>query len=169
MNSKNIYSDIGPEKVSVLDTVLTEEERFALVHPSQRVLLISHCLRNSKKCKAESDYNGLKCKSCDPGCQVNIIKNKAESLEYKGICIAPGGSMALNFVKEIKPRAIIAVACMKELEEGIESVKKISGNGDKDGPPIVIAPLTKDGCIATEVDVVLAIKKILLGCAEIPK
>jgi hypothetical protein len=105
----------------------------------------------------------MRCLSCDPNCQVNIIKNKAEELNYKGVCIAPGGSLALKFVRDKNPGAIAAVACMKELEEGIESVKKISGLEEKDYPPIIVIPLTKDGCVNTEVNVELVIEKLSLS------
>lgn len=164
MNKKVVYNELDPESASIFDKVLTEEERFSLVHPSQRVLLISHCLRNSKICKAISEEDGLKCLSCDPSCQVNAIQKKAKELNYKGICIAPGGSMALRFVKNNRPHAIAAVACMKELEEGIESVKRISSLDDNQIPPILIVPLTKEGCVNTEVDVGLVIEKLSLGC-----
>ena len=164
MNNKTVYTEINQKNTPILNNEITEEERFTHVHPSQRVLLISHCLRNSRICKAESEETGLKCVSCDPDCQVNIINNKAISLKYKGICIAPGGSMALKFIKDNEPRAIVAVACKKELEEGIESVKKISGTEVDEVPPIIIAPLTKDGCVNTEVDIDQVIEKISLGC-----
>ena len=166
MDNKTIYTENNSEKIPVFESVLSEEERFALVPPSERVLLISHCLRNSRVCKAISEDNGLKCASCDPDCQVNVIKDKANALSYKGICIAPGGSMALKFIKDFAPKAIAAVACMKELEEGINSVKKIPGIKDNEAPPIVVAPLTKEGCINTEVDLEIVIEKISLGCSE---
>ncbi len=72
--------------------------------------------------------------------------------------------MALRYVKEQVPAGIIAVACFKELEEGIDSVAKLAGAGAA-APPIVIVPLTRDGCVNTEVNVEEALKKISLGCA----
>jgi hypothetical protein len=57
----------------------------------------------------------------------------------------------VNYVREIKPQAIVAVACQKELEEGIHGVQELSGD-DETVPLVVIIPLSKDGCVDTEVD-----------------
>ena len=73
----------------------------------------------------------------------------------------------MQYVKENNPRGIVAVACHKELDEGIHGVRELA---DVDGPelPIVIAPLTKDGCVDTEVDVEQALEIIALGCSLEP-
>ena len=65
--------------------------------------------------------------------------------------------MALKFIKEKNPKGIVAIACMKELAEGVDAVNELGGNGKNNGSgnnaPIVIAvPLLKDGCVDTEVD-----------------
>jgi hypothetical protein len=57
----------------------------------------------------------------------------------------------LKYVQESSPQGIVAVACQKELEEGIRGVKELAG-GDELMPPIVVIPLTRDGCVDTEVD-----------------
>jgi uncharacterized protein len=142
------------------------EERLSRVDPSQRVLLISHCLRNSAGCRAVIQTWGIDCVECNPRCQVNLLRRRALNLGYKGVCVAPGGSLALKYVRENAPRGIIAVACRKELEEGIESVCKLAGT-DAQIPPIVVIPLTKDGCVDTEVNVDQALGKISLGCASL--
>jgi hypothetical protein len=45
-------------------------------------------------------------------------------------------------------------------------VKKLIHGKNKKAPPIVIIPLTKDGCVNTEVNLKLAIAKITLGCSQ---
>ena len=70
----------------------------------------------------------------------------------------------MKYVKENKPKAIIAVACQKELEEGIHGVRELSVK-DEPVPPIVIMPLVKDGCVDTEVDVEQTVKMMTLGCS----
>jgi hypothetical protein len=70
----------------------------------------------------------------------------------------------VKYVKEKRPKAIVAVACQKELEEGIHGVRELSSS-DRLTPPIVIIPLAKDGCVDTEVDEEQAIKMITLGCS----
>jgi hypothetical protein len=70
----------------------------------------------------------------------------------------------VKYVKEKSPKAIVAVACQKELEEGIHGVRELSEN-DKLVPLMVIIPLVKDGCVDTEVDEEQALKMITLGCS----
>jgi hypothetical protein len=67
------------------------------------------------------------------------------------------GSMAIKFIREKKPEGIVAIACMKELAEGVDAVKELEGNEKDNGssnhaPVILSVPLLKDGCVDTEVD-----------------
>jgi hypothetical protein len=70
--------------------------------------------------------------------------------------------MALKFVREMRPRGIVAVACAKELAEGIEAVGNGSGHGE-DAPAIVVVPLLKDGCRDTEVDIEQGLRTLASG------
>lgn len=138
------------------------EERLSLIHPSQRVLLLPHCLRPSQTCPGKYSKRGLECpEDCAEDCTIGRLRRTALSLGYKGVCIAPGGRLAMNYVKEKSPKGIVAVACQKELEEGIHGVRELSGS-DKLMPLMVIIPLVKDGCVDTEVDEEQALKMITL-------
>jgi hypothetical protein len=139
-------------------------ERLSHVDPEDRVLLLPHCLRKSNTCQAKYDSGGLQCVACNPDCAVNRLRATAVGLGYKGVCIAPGGRLAVNFIKEKRPEAIVAIACKKELSEGIQGVKKLVST--KAAPLIVIVPLTKDGCVDTEVDEEKAHEIIACGCVR---
>jgi len=91
------------------------------------------------------------------------LRRAALMAGYKGVCIASGGAMALKYVAELRPRGIVAVACNKELQEGVEAVLSMATN-PSEAPPIVVVPLTRDGCIDTEVDEAQALAAIALGC-----
>jgi hypothetical protein len=144
--------------------MISSEERLARVKPSERVLLISHCLRRSETCQAKYNKQGLQCVACNPDCPVNRLRSAAIRQGYKGVCIAPGGSLALKYIKEIMPEGVVAVACHKELQEGIDAVAEhFKQNGT--GPVMVAVPLTKDGCVDTEVDEERALGAIVLGCS----
>ncbi len=140
------------------------EEWLTLIHPSKRILLLPHCLRRSNTCQGKYGKWGLECCECNPDCPVNHLRKTAINLGYKGVCIAPGGRLAINYVKKYRPEAIVAVACQKELEEGIHGVQELTRTGEF-GPPIVIIPLVKDGCVDTEVDKEQALEMIALGCS----
>lgn len=132
------------KKLALLKAIALEE----------RVLLLPHCLRRSDHCQATYERSvGLKCKKCDATCPINRILEIAESLELGGICVAPGGSIAVEYLKQHKPKGIVAVACPKELVMGVEAVQGLSNNGWE--PVVVTIGLLKDGCIDTEVDVEL--------------
>jgi hypothetical protein len=139
------------------------EEELARIDTSERILLLPHCLRRSETCQGKYTRWGLECCQCNPDCPVNRLSQAAVKLGYKGVCIAPGGRLAVNYVKETKPKAIVAVACQKELEEGIHEVRELAGN-NYSIPPIAVIPLSKDGCIDTEVDEKQAFEMISLGC-----
>jgi hypothetical protein len=134
------------------------------VVPAQRVLLLSHCLRPSKTCPGRFEKKGLACpEGCAEPCVVGRLRDAALSLGYMGVCIAAGGAMALRYVAEHRPRGIVAVACHKELAEGVDGVRGLVGDGEE-CPVILVVPLSKDGCVDTEVDEQLALEAITCGC-----
>ena len=140
------------------------EKQLSQVDPSQRVLLLSHCLRPSQTCPGKYSKQGLECpEDCTENCVVGNLRRTALRFGYKGVCIAPGGRLAAKFVKENSPEGIVAIACDKELEEGLQAVKDLSAGHSM--PPVVTIPLTKDGCVDTEVDEEHALEVIALGCS----
>ncbi|MGY4707078.1 DUF116 domain-containing protein [Candidatus Bipolaricaulota sp. J31] len=143
--------------------VLTEEEAFSRVPVGERVLLLPHCLRPSDSCPGKVTRDGLQCLPDCPHrgtCAIGRLRDEAERLGYKGICVAPGGALAIRFVKETVPKGILAIACHKELLEGVQAVEEIP-EGEK--PVILTLPLLKDGCVDTEVDVEEALRLLRLG------
>jgi squalene-hopene/tetraprenyl-beta-curcumene cyclase len=145
-----------------LSSLSAEERAFSRVPPAERVLLVSHCLRKSTGCRATQGEWGLECRHCSESCAINLLSEMAQRLGYKGVCVAPGGSMALNYIRRMQPRGIAAVACRKELEQGIQAVKgQFSSLAGR--PAIVVVPLRKDGCVDTEVDLPQAARAIELG------
>ncbi len=142
-----------------------EYERLAATDPSERILLLSHCMRPSQSCPAGFTRQGLRClDSCEEDCAVGKLRRAALELGYRGVCIAAGGAMAVRFVAENDPRGIVAVACARELGEGVEAVGAIPRDGNRERPAIVVVPLLKDGCVDTEVDVDQALDALAAGC-----
>jgi len=145
--------------------MMTEiETQLQYIEPGQRVLLLPHCLRRADSCQGKYSQQGLECHECNPDCPVNKLSQAARRLGYKGVCVAPGGRLALKYIEQSKPLGIVAVACDKELQEGIRGVSELT-HGTHRSVPVVVIPLSKDGCVDTEVDVELALAKISMGCA----
>ena len=135
--------------------------RLRAVAPQERVLLLPHCLRRSAHCQARYERDtGLQCAHCDEECPIHRILTVAEENGLGGICVAPGGSMAIEYLKKRKPLGILAVACPKELSMGVEAVLQMSRNGWN--PVVVTVGLSQDGCVDTEVDVDLVAEFVKL-------
>jgi len=146
--------------------VVSIEERLSQIAPSERVLLLSHCQRPSQTCPGKFNKKGLVCtEDCNENCVIRRFKEAALRAGYKGICIAAGGAMAIRFVKENNPAGIVAIACDKELAEGVEGVREIVKD-EQEMPAIVNIPLLTDGCVDTEVDEEQVMKTIFLGCSQ---
>jgi hypothetical protein len=147
--------------------------RLSATSPEERILLLSHCLRPSQSCPGKVAKSGLVCPpDCDQPCVVWRLRQAALTLGYKGVCIAAGGAMALRFVRESRPLAIVAVACDKELAEGVEAVEAWAEGAQRVArtppwmPAIVAVPLLTDGCIDTTVDERQAREAIAAGCRQ---
>jgi hypothetical protein len=137
------------------------EERLAEISTSERVLLISQCLRPSKTCNGKFGREGLECvQDCKQPCIIRQFREATSELGYGGVCVAAGGAMALKFVRNRKPKGIIAIACKKELKDGVDGVRETFG--EQTMPVIVVVPLTKDGCVDTEVDTEQVLRTINL-------
>ncbi|MHB0858772.1 MAG: DUF116 domain-containing protein [Anaerolineae bacterium] len=138
--------------------------RLCETDPSRRVLLLSHCMRPSQTCPGKFGKQGLVCPDdCDQDCVIGRLRRAALALGYEDVCVAAGGKMALRFVKEHNPLGIVAVACHKELLEGLEGVQEL-GESTPNPPVVVGVPLTQDGCVDTRVDETQALEAIALGC-----
>lgn len=125
---------------------------------AQRILLLPHCMRPSEQCRAKFKKDGLQCLTdCQNNCQISALRKLAEKWGYQGVCVAGGGSMAIKYIKQHKPLGIVAVACDKELEEGVCAVEDYYRENDSETPPVIISiPLASTGCLDTKVDLRLA-------------
>ena len=120
------------------------EKAFAATPYSQRVIFVPQCLRNIEKCKAKEVGSYYICAECG-GCKVSDISKRSKSLGYKALYILKGGRTVENLIKELKPKAILGVACFFEGVQGMEL-------SQKNNIVVQFVPLTKDGCVATDLD-----------------
>ena len=118
----------------------------------KRVLLLPHCLRPSEACPGKMTKQGLNCAGCSlADCAIHQLRAAADEVGYDGVCVAPGGRLAVRFLADRQPAGVIAIACDKELEEGLEAIAKMEW---KDSRPVVVTfPLAQDGCVDTVVDI----------------
>lgn len=104
--------------------------------PGDKIIVLApHCLQNSE-CGAKvtlDSANCYKCGKCDVAGLVEICEKYAVHL-----VVVTGGTLARNFVKEIRPKAVVAVACERDLSSGIMDVLPLPaigvGNTRPEGP-----------------------------------
>ncbi len=105
-------------------------------------LFLPHCLR-SRNCPAASDDEGVKCEKCGQ-CLINTFISTAEEYGIRVFCV-PGGSLLEKLVVKYRPKAIIGVACKKEIMLGLQLL------WDK-GFLFQVFLLEKDGCFETDIN-----------------
>lgn len=88
------------------------------VEPENLLLLVPRCLQNTN-CEHNLGKEMQHCRACGA---CNIGELLAVQKEF-GICcnMAAGGREALAFVRDDKVKAVVAVACEKELYDGIRA------------------------------------------------
>ncbi len=111
---------------------------------SKRIILLPHCLRNSRKCRAKDTGYRYVCVKCG-ACPISAIMKEAESLGYRDVYILKGGRAIRDIVKNGLPEAILGIACDFEGKAGVRECAKA-------GIPVCFVPLARDGCSNTEVD-----------------
>lgn len=80
------------------------------------LLLLPHCIQNSK-CDVRLTFDVYKCRRCG-SCKIKDLIEFTENYSIS-IAIATGGTIARKVVKELRPDAIVAVACERDLSSGI--------------------------------------------------
>jgi hypothetical protein len=141
------YLGIKPENIDKLYIELKNSlyrETFSRIPAEQKFVFLPQCLRKSSTCKAVLKEDGWVCMKCRShnSCKVFKIKERAEAKGYK-VFVVPGGSLVFKIVKKFKPKAALGVACVKEISMVLEEAKI----------PSQAIPLTKDGCVNTDVNI----------------
>ncbi|MHB9154544.1 MAG: DUF116 domain-containing protein [Endomicrobiales bacterium] len=116
---------------------------FAAVPFGERIVFVPHCMRDVEKCRAKEAAGYYLCAECG-ACKVGPISKKTKALGYRGLYILKGGKVAEKLAAELKPRAMVGVACFFE---GVQGIKL----GEKNRIIVQFVPLSKDGCAATDV------------------
>ncbi len=98
-----------------VNNYLIQVKRFGL-SADKILLLLPQCLQHSD-CKVRIAKNILNCKQCG-NCQIEEIIRICKPFGVNA-CVATGGTLARKLIAERKPKAIIAVACERELVDGI--------------------------------------------------
>jgi hypothetical protein len=124
------------------------KEHFKGIKPKDKIVFLPQCLRNPKKCKAKMTEYGYKCQHCG-ACKISAITKEVEARGYR-VFVAPGGSMVFKIINKFNPKAVMGVACLKELVMAFEELNI----------PAQSVELSRDGCVNTDVDVRKVLDKL---------
>ena len=100
---------------------LVRARRFSLA-PGELLLLAPHCLQRSE-CPHKITTNVGNCRRCGR-CSVDGLLRLRDKYGFH-VGMATGGTLARKYVREYRPRAIVAVACERDLESGIRETSPI--------------------------------------------
>lgn len=107
------------------------------------LVLIPHCVqKNSCKLKVTNEIEN--CKQCGL-CNVGDLVNLKEKTKVN-IFVATGGTLARKIIVDNKPKAVIAVACERDLTAGVQDISKIPVLG-------VFNKRPNGPCVDTSIDV----------------
>ncbi|NLH45612.1 MAG: DUF116 domain-containing protein [Acholeplasmataceae bacterium] len=92
----------------------------AIKVPASKILILTpHCIQLDT-CPHKITRDIKNCRRCGR-CSVGLLLDLADKYGVNMV-VATGGTLARQFVKNIRPRAIIAVACERDLTSGIQDV-----------------------------------------------
>ena len=125
------------------------------VSPDKLLVITPHCLQlASCPHKITRDPNG-NCKRCG-ACDIGRLVNLSNEIGFH-FFVVTGGTLARQTIKKIRPKAVLAIACERDLASGIQDVFPL--------PVIGILNIRPNGpCYNTHVDVDLVrseIKKLI--------
>lgn len=92
------------------------------INSDQLLVLAPHCLQKNS-CPHKITTNINNCKRCGQ-CPVDKLLDIRDKYGVH-IGLATGGTLARKYVKEYRPRAIVAIACERDLASGIQDSNPI--------------------------------------------
>ncbi len=119
----------------------TRSKKFNL-KPSEILVILPHCLQ-LQTCEIRITTNINNCKRCRK-CDISEIIFICEKYEVN-VVVATGGTLARKAILDTRPKAIVAVACERDLSSGIVDVGEIDIIGILNDRP-------EGPCIDTKVD-----------------
>jgi hypothetical protein len=131
------------EMVITLGSEKTLRKLGGSVPPGKILLLLPHCLQRHD-CQRRITYDPYNCVRCGK-CPVGELLDLVDRTGIK-VAIATGGTLARRHVKEMKPVAVVAVACPRDLGQGMLDAHPVPVAGVENTRPV-------GDCLDTQVDI----------------
>lgn len=94
-------------------------QKLIRVKPERLLILTPHCIQKDT-CPHKITRNVNNCKRCGQ-CQVDDLIKLTEKYGVN-LAVVTGGTLARNVLKSIRPQAVLAIACERDLTSGIQDV-----------------------------------------------
>ncbi len=118
------------------------KNRHLKVTPDKLLVVTPHCLQLAT-CPHKITRDPNNCKRCG-GCDIGALVTMAEKMGFH-FFVVTGGTLARQTVRKIRPKAVVAIACERDLASGIQDVYPI--------PSVGVLNLRPNGpCYNTHVD-----------------
>lgn len=135
---------LSPERMAIQMSSSYYMKKLDRGIPADRVLLLlPHCLQDHN-CTFRITFDPSNCRECG-GCPVGELMTMAKRLGVK-VSVATGGTLARRHLKEKKPLAVVAVACPRDLGQGMLDAYPVPVIGVENSRPC-------GDCLDTRVDV----------------
>lgn len=89
------------------------------VKPDKLLILTPHCIQQ-ELCQYKVTHDIANCRKCG-ACQVGDLLRISEKYGVH-VAIATGGTLARKVIKTLRPHAVLAIACERDLTSGIQDV-----------------------------------------------
>jgi uncharacterized protein len=94
-------------------------QKLIRVKPERLLILTPHCIQKDT-CPHKITRNANNCKRCGQ-CQVDDLLKLTEKYGVN-LAVVTGGTLARNVLKNLRPQAVLAIACERDLTSGIQDV-----------------------------------------------
>ncbi len=111
-----INKDVIKRSYIAVNNQLVKNNRIK-VNSDEIIILAPHCLQWSE-CPYKITLDSNNCKRCGK-CSICDLHEIADQYGVK-LVVVSGGTLARKFVKEYSPKAVVAIACERDLTSGIK-------------------------------------------------
>lgn len=115
--------DLGNSFVEVNNAMIRALAKAGRINPERILILLPHCIQYHD-CKLRVTNNIETCAKCGK-CDIAEILKLKEKYNIQHVNIATGGTLARKIIIDTKPTVIIAVACERDLVDGIQDAYPI--------------------------------------------
>lgn len=92
------------------------------ISPDRIMILAPHCIQKSD-CQHKITIDSTNCVRCGR-CPIDDLHTIADKHGVK-LVVASGGTLARKFIEQSRPKAVIAIACERDLTSGIKDSKPL--------------------------------------------